>query len=171
MSSSPSRRVDDERGFSLVELVVASTLLLVALAAILGAFAQSQSTATADDAHREATDSMRRAADVFAKDVREANSVSVATSDTLVMATTVNQAAATVTWRTTTDHGAVVLQRQIGTHTAETVVRGLSATEVFVYTPNDPASVHKILLTLAGATTSGRRPVDISTEVTLRNAM
>jgi hypothetical protein len=150
--------------------MVAWTLLLIALAAILGSFAQAQQTASAEDTHTQALDGLRQAVDVFAKDVRESTVVSSGSSTAVVMTTTVNEVVKTVTWRTTTVGGRLVLQRQVGTATAETMVDRLLVGDVFVLTPDDPASVQRILLTIRASGGTNRAEVDLSTEVTRRDA-
>ena len=150
--------------------MIASTLLLIALAAILGSFAQAQKTASAEDTHTQSLDGLRQAVDVFAKDVRESTVVSSGSSTAVVMTTTVNETVNTVTWRTATVGGRLVLQRQVGSATAETMVDRLLAGDVFVLTPNDPASVQRILLTIRASGGQSRAEVDLSTEVTRRDA-
>src|SRR5687767_1378865 len=87
----------DQAGVTLVELCVATTVLLIALAGILTSFAQAQQRAASDASRSVDVDNLRLAANIFAKDVREATTVTVADANKVVMDTTVNQTPQTVT--------------------------------------------------------------------------
>ena len=162
------RRRADERGLTVVEVSMASSILLISLAVFFGSLTTTQqTTAFAEQRHR-AFDQLRITADVFAKDIRQAVSINVATPSLITMETYVNQVVTTVTYRVVTEAGQRNLKRTQGAATSVFVVK-LTDSAVFGYDSDVPNLVRRVRLLLTTIPDTRYGDVSLSTEVALRN--
>ncbi len=162
-----------EAGISLVEVLVASVLLMVALGIALSSLDSQTRTSSYAQQRSEALDDLRFMATTFARDVRSSTGATAATASDLTLRTytggtaTVNGTLRTVRWRAFGDR----LERTTG-GTTRTFVVDLVSPAVFSYVPDtaaDPASVRRVGLAL-GTEPDVRFPVVVlETEVEMRN--
>lgn len=166
-------RSDREAGVSLVEVLIASVLLMVALGIALSSLDSQTRTASYSQQRSEALDDLRLMANTFARDVRASTGATAATSSDLTIRTvsggtgTTPGSVTTVRWRAFDDR----LERTVGGAT-RTFVVDLVSSAVFSYvpdTPADPASVRRVSVAL-GTVPDPRFPaVTVETQVEMRN--
>jgi type II secretory pathway pseudopilin PulG len=127
-----SRRISAaESGFSLIELVLTVTLLMLVMGSLLTIFESVQRSAAFTENRSETLDSMRLTLDQMTKEIRQATAVSANSSssrlemDTYILGVTKNvvyEATGTELTRSVSDGTPVVLQDH------------LTTTDVFTYT-------------------------------------
>ena len=155
-----------EAGISLMEVVVASALLLTALAiALAGLDTQARTSAYATQ-RSQALDDLRIMSTDFSKDMRAAAGATAASSTDLTVRTYVGGSLKTVRWRAFENR----LERIAGTST-RTYVVDLVTSAVFGFVPDtaDPSSVRRVRLTLSTEPDPRYPPVTVETEVEMRN--
>jgi hypothetical protein len=161
-----AERRPGEAGITVVEVVVASALLLAALALALSGL-DSQSRASAYATQRsQALDDLRIMSTDFSKDMRAAAGATAATSSDLTVRTYIRGSLTTVRWRAFENR----LERIAGTST-RTYVVDLTTPAVFGFVPDttDPASVRRVRLTLSTEPDPRYPAVTVETEVEMRN--
>jgi len=94
MTSTPSSRLRDESGFTLVELLVAMMMSIVILFGVLNTLDHFSSNAARQTKITDANDQVRKAMDRIVSDLRQAATIDVADPDDLVY--TVQETATTV---------------------------------------------------------------------------
>ncbi len=166
-------RADREAGVGLIEVLVASVLLLSALGVALSTLDSQTRTSVYSQQRSVALDSLRQMATTFSKDVRSSTGATAATSSDLTVRTytggtaTTNGTLTTVRWRAFADR----LERTSG-GTTRTFVVDLVSPAVFSYVPDtaaDPATVRRVGISL-GTVPDPRFPaVTLETEVEMRN--
>ncbi len=162
-----------EAGMSLVEVLVASVLLMVALGIALSSLDSQTRTSSYAQQRSEALDDLRFMATTFAKDVRASTGATAATASDLTLrsytggSATADGSLTTVRWRAFGDR----LERTSGGVT-RTFVVDLVSPAVFSYVPDtaaEPASVRRVGIAL-GTEPDARLPVVVlETEVEMRN--
>ena len=162
-----------EAGISLVEVLVASALLMVALGIALSSLDSQTRTASYSQQRSESLDDLRFMATTFARDVRASTGATAATASDLTIRTYTGGTASvagtttTVRWRAFGDR----LERTTGGAT-RTFVVDLVSPAVFSYVPDtavDPATVRRVAISL-GTEPDPRFPVvTLETEVEMRN--
>ncbi len=162
-----------EAGISLVEVLVASVLLLAALGIALSSLDSQTRTASYAQQRREALDDLRFMAARFSRDVRASTGATAASASDLTIRTYTGGTATqpgtptTVRWRAYEDR----LERTAGGAT-RTFVVDLVSPAVFSYVPAtaaDPSSVRRVSIAL-GTEPDPRYPlVTLETEVEMRN--
>lgn len=164
----------DERGTSVLEVVIASAVLLVALTTVLATLASSQTANAYATAKSQTLDEMRMAVLLFSKEARQASHLDTATPTTVTMRTFIAGSAATVTYRLVPASGALALERVQGA-TVRRFDLELTTASRFQYTPTavmDPPPAKRftaVRLVLAAAFHPSQRPAELATEVNLRN--
>lgn len=159
------RRNMDEAGVSLIEVMIASALLLVALVTLLSALSSvtESSVRTAD--RSASLDQLRLMAANFGKDVRQANRVSAATSSTITLETLVGGVPSSVRWTATDEQ----LTRTVGS-ASQVFVIDLTAAEIFSYQgETTPSKIRRVRMSLATQPDPRRPPVALETETEMRN--
>ena len=149
-----------------MEVVVASALLLTALAiALAGLDTQARTSAYATQ-RSQSLDDLRIMSTDFSKDIRAAAGATAASSTDLTVRTHVGDALATVRWRAFENR----LERIAGTST-RTYVVDLVTPAVFGFVPDtsDPTSVRRVRLSLSTEPDPRYPPVTVETEVEMRN--
>jgi hypothetical protein len=149
-----------------VEVVVASALLLAALAiALAGLDSQSRTSAYATQ-RSQSLDDLRIMSTDFSKDIRAAAGATAANSSDLTVRTYVGGSLTTVRWRAFGNR----LERVAGSATRVYVV-DLVTTAVFGFVPDtaDPTSIRRVRLTLSTEPDPRYPPVTVETEVEMRN--
>jgi hypothetical protein len=156
---------------TVIEVTIASMVLIVALGTFLGALMSGMSTSRYGADRNQALDDLRTTAAVFSKDVRQAVSVSTATQSRVVLSTYVGGALKTVTWEAVTaGTGEFNLQRTLTTGSKLYVVK-LTTNAVFSYFGEvDPTKVHRIRLFLASKPSPKHPELVINSDVEMRNA-
>lgn len=174
------RSENDESGFTVAEIVVASALLLVALTGFLAALASLNTTSAYQSGRSRSLDDLRITAGRFAKDVRHSAGLISAEDDRVVMSTYVSDSLATVTYEVVTSaDGVRNLERTVSTGGSQVFVVKLTDDSIFTF-DNDEDPGDAVLVTQPSNTRqvgihmetkpSVRHPaVVLSTEVTLRN--
>jgi type II secretory pathway pseudopilin PulG len=160
------RRPPSEAGISVIEVVVASALLLAALAiALSGLDSQTRQSVYAQQ-RSEALDDLRLMSTVFAKDVRASAGATAASPSDITIKTYSGGALTNVRWRAFGDR----LERTIGGVTSTYVV-DLVSTAVFVSVPSggDPANIRRVSLVLSTRPDPRYPAVTVETEVEMRN--
>lgn len=160
----------DDAGTSVLELVLASGILLLALASFLFGLSTQQRVSTIAGNRQRALDELRLTANVFAKDARQASAITEATPSRITMRTYVGGSAglSTVTYEVVTTPRGLDLVRREGEGRRNFVVK-LSDATVFAADSPDVADVKTITLDLSTATEASKAPVSLMTEVSLRN--
>lgn len=157
---------------TVIEVTIASMVLIVALGTFVGALMSGMSTSRYGADRNQALDDLRTTAAVFSKDARQAVSVSTATTSKVVMSTFVGTVQKTVTWEAVSaGNGEYNLQRTLPTGTKLYVVK-LTTNAVFSYFGEvDPTKVHRVRLFLAAKPTPKRPEIVINSDVEMRNAL
>ena len=150
----------------MVEVVVASALLLAALAIALGGLDSQSRTSVYATQRSQALDDLRIMSTDFSKDMRASTGATAASSTDLTVRTYVRGSLATVRWRAFENR----LERIAGTST-RTYVVDLVTSAVFGFVPDtaDPSSVRRVRLTLSTEPDPRYPPVTVETEVEMRN--
>ncbi len=152
---------------TIVELVVTSAVLLVALAAALSTLGSATRTARFADDRGQALDDLRVMAATFSKDVRQATQATEATPTDLVIDTYLGGTLTTVTWSAS----ATELTRQVGSQTPTVYVIDLTTPNVFSYYGDEAvvSNVNRVRLSLATQPDPNYDPVVLQTDVEMRN--
>ena len=165
-------RSTDQRGTTIVEVIVASLMLAIAAAVFLTSLVSTQNTEQYTRLRNEALDDLRLMANVFAKEARQATAVTTNNPSRVVMWTRVDGTATPVTWEVVTVGGVSNLRRVTSSSTRVFVIK-LVDTAVFTYNSSAtqiPAStVRTVRLDLATKLSSRYPAVSLGTEVSLRN--
>ena len=153
---------------TVVELVITSALLLVAVATALTALSSGFGTSTYATARSKSLDDLRIMAAVFGKDARQAVDVKVATSAVVKMNTYVNGTVKEVTWSAADDR---LTRTVVGTPTENRVyLVDLTTTAVFsYYGETDAAKVTRVRLSAATQPLGNHPPVEIVSDAEMRN--
>lgn len=162
-------RRDDEAGFTVMEITVASMMLLAALAAMLSSLISVNNTASYQVHRNRALDDLRLTAGIFAKDARHATSIDSATADAITMQTYVNGVLKQVRYRVVTTAGETNLERLEVSGSPRLFVIRLTTSSIFTYDNPDPAKVRLIGLHMETKPQPQHPPVVLGTEVSLRN--
>jgi hypothetical protein len=155
-----------EAGITVIEMVVASALLLAALAiALAGLETQSRASVYATE-RSQALDDLRIMSTDFSKDMRAAAGATAANSTDLTVRTYISGSLTTVRWRAFDNR----LERMAGTST-RTYVVDLVTPAVFGFVPDtaDPASIRRVRLALSTEPDPRYPAVTVETEVEMRN--
>ena len=148
--------------------MTASAIMLVAVAAMFALFAGMQRTAAREASRSNTTDLVRVAIDRMTKDIRQASSVDLAsTASVLTMDGFVNGVPATITYDATASN---ILTRTVDGNTV-TLLERMTITTVFTYAPSveDP-SVITVQVTAKPETFSiDEAAISLASEVRLRN--
>ncbi len=161
-----AERRSGEAGVTLIEVVIASAILLAALGvAVSGLDSQSRTSAYASQ-RSQALDDLRIMSTVFAKDMRASTGATAASSSDLTVRTYVNSSLTTVRWRAFDNR----LERTAGTAT-RTYVVDLVPPAVFGFVPDttDPPSIRRVRLALSTEPDPRYPAVTVETEVEMRN--
>lgn len=160
-----------------MEAVVASSILLLALATFVASLGSSQSASSFATSRNRSLDELRLAASGFSREARQAQVVYLPTSATSVsFSTYVGGVLKDVTWETVTTAGVTDLVRKVGV-TTRAYDLNLTTASVFSYLPGVPAtttipaSAPKLTLTMATKPKSKFPAVLLTTEVSLRNVL
>lgn len=170
-------RSKDDGGFSVLEVTIASFILLAVLSVFAGALVSLQETEQFTRKRNEALDDLRLMANTFAKEARHASSVQ-ANGPTSFSMTTYSGAASfdtpkLVTYSAEPDGpSGFRLQRQEGSDVRIFNIR-LTGNQVFCYTIDcttvPRADVRSVRISVFTQLDARRSPVGLSTEVNLRN--
>ena len=163
----------DERGFTVVEVIITVALIAVVLVPMLTTLVRANETARYTYDRNGAIDDLRVMINDVAKDVRQATAVTSITDTSITVSTYVEGTAVTVTWRVPT--GTTQLERSVNSGTNRVYVVNLSRLSsgpglpaIPVFTAN--ADNTRITVDL-GTQPDPRHPeLRITTEVELRNA-
>ena len=161
-----AERRPGEAGITVVEVVVASALLLMALAIAVGGLDTQSRTSVYATERSQALDDLRIMSTDFSKDMRAATGATAATSSDLTVRTYIGGSLTTVRWRAFQNR----LERIAGTAT-RTYVVDLTTAAVFGFVPDtaDPTAVRRVRLTLSTEPDPRYPPVTVETEVEMRN--
>lgn len=163
-----------EEGFSIMEAVVASSILLLALATFIASLGSSQSASSFATSRNRSLDELRLAASGFSREARQAQFVTAASATSVTFSTYVGGVLKDVTWETVTTAGVTDLVRKVGV-TTRAYDLNLTTAGVFSYlagvpaAPPIPASAPKLTLTMATKPKAKFPAVLLTTEVSLRN--
>jgi prepilin-type N-terminal cleavage/methylation domain-containing protein len=122
----------DERGFSLVELVVATALMAIIVAALTTLFTSVQRSTVRQETRGRALDDIRLAMEQVTKDARQAQDVRTGSSASVLdMDTFVNGVATHVVYTAS----GTTFTRTVGSVTT-TLLTKVASTSVFTYVPS-----------------------------------
>lgn len=164
-------RSTDQSGTTLLEVTIASMVLLVALAVFLSGLVSTQGTEQFTRLRNEALDDLRLMANTFAKEARQATEITTNQASQVVMGTNVNTVPTIVTWEVVTSAGVSNLRRTTSTSSRVFVIR-LVSPSVFTYNNGavvSPGDVRTVRLGLATKLSERYPSVSLATEVSLRN--
>ena len=165
------RRRDDE-GFTLIELVVASALMLLASGALITVLVSMNDMSAYQTGRVRALDDLRITAGIFAKDARHAQEVVQADDNSVEMITYVqNGVQKAVRYEVVTDSttGDRNLERTEAGGAPRLFVIRLTDASIFNFDSTDPASIRNIGLHMETLPSTKYPPVVLETEVSLRN--
>lgn len=164
----------DEGGFTLLEVIITTALLSLALAGFLGSLGSSQEVSSFTETRTRALDDMRVAAATFAREARQGTAAS-STPTSIILSTYLGGSTAIltptqVTWSLAVPAGGstVDLIREVTTATPRDLpplVLGAGGSE-FRY----DATTKTVTMILVTRPSPKHLPVRLETEVTLRNA-
>ncbi|MGZ6930131.1 MAG: hypothetical protein ACXVK4_06295 [Acidimicrobiia bacterium] len=167
--TSAPERVPDESGHTLVELIIASALLLLVIVTVLSAL-DNVSNSQAYQADRSVTlDDMRNVINRMTKDLRQATSINdcTATPSTVTFTTYINGVGTVIVYNAS----GTTLTRKVGSGSAFTVLKNLASTSIFTCTSaSDVTGVQWVEIDLK--VTPKRSPtttLELDSEVNLRN--
>jgi prepilin-type N-terminal cleavage/methylation domain-containing protein len=127
------RRADDERGFTIVEVVLSISLLAIVVAVLCSALWTVQRNEQFSRGRTEALDSMRNSLSRMTKDLRQAYSINgTPDATTLDVNTYVDGVQARVFY----DMTGTTLIRRINGGPAIPVQKGLTSSSIFTYSPD-----------------------------------
>lgn len=170
MSSLSSRNARDERGITVLEMVIATTILSIALVAFLASLGSSQSTSEFAASRNRSLDELRLAAAAFTREARQASSATLCATppcSSVTLATYVDGIfTPAIVWRAEVDAatGRIELKRTDGS-TTRVFAAALTSANVFA-----APAVNRLKLTMATKPKTNYPPVVLETEVSLRNA-
>jgi Tfp pilus assembly protein PilW len=155
-----------ERGFSLVELVIALSILMVVIGAILSQLTSAQESEHFASDRSAMLDQTRQSMARMTLDIRQASWIDPASDNNhLSMSTYVTGAQATVTY----DIVGTDLWRTVGGRPAEKLQTNLAAASIFTYEPSAAnAQVVSILLQVQPPA-SPDAMIQLTSEARLRN--
>ena len=155
-----------DAGFTLIEVLITVTLLVVVVGSMMGVFESVQRSEAFVQNRSEALDEMRLAIDQMSKDIRQATSVSANSTPSYIdIQTYVLGVSKEVVYQATGS----TLTRKVGTGTAVRIQTRLTSTNLFTYT-DAVSDVSLVGLTLS--VNPLHRPdttLVLSSEVRLRN--
>lgn len=167
-------RLRDERGQSLIEILVVLGLLLLVAASALVILENVFQTERGQGARREVIEDQRFAMDRMTKDIRQALSVdTTSTTSRLEIRTLVQGAETDVVFDVVSGE----LRRAEGTGNPVPLISGLTSSDVFCYDPPDcvlanPDTASPALIRVSlevKPDTRGAQTVAVATDVHLRN--
>ena len=155
-----------DAGHTLIEVVLASALLLLVVAAFLGAFHSVEKSEAYVGGRSQSLDDMRVTMARLTRDLRQGSGVvGTPTASHLVLSTYVGGVSKQVTY----DATGTTLTRQVAGASAVVLQRGLATTSVFSYSPAaDSPQVVTVTLTVVPPSAPDTT-VTIDSEVRLRN--
>jgi len=156
-----------EEGFTLVELVIVTGLMLIVLTAILTAFSVIQRASVRESARSEESDSVRIAMERMTKEIRQAVDVRAGSSATFLDIDTYISGIET---RVSYTASGTTLTRTSGSSTT-TMLERLSSTSVFSYDP-DVSNPSVVTVTLGANPEyfkTDSTVITLTSEVKLRN--
>lgn len=170
------KRLRDERGFTVIEVVIAMVILLVVMGAALSVMDTGARTERAQFARRVALEDLRTAMGRMTKEIRQALIVSTAsTRSRLEMTTLFNGAERSVVYEVVGDE----LRRTVDADVSERLTDGLTSGEIFCYDPplcglTSPATANpeivRISMTAEPAQFANDATITLATDVQLRNS-
>jgi type II secretory pathway pseudopilin PulG len=156
-----------EEGFTLVELVVVTGLMLIVLTAILTAFTVVQRASVRESARSEESDAVRIAMERMTKEVRQAIDVRAGSSATFLdIDTYINGIETRISYTAS----GTTLTRTAGGQTT-TLLDRLASTSVFTYDP-DVSNPSVVTITLGASPEfykTDSTVITLTSEVKLRN--
>ena len=161
-----------DEGFTLIELVVASALMLLASGALITILVSMNNMSAYQTGRVRALDDLRITAGVFAKDARHAQEVVEADDNSVEMITYVqNGVQKAVRYEVVTDAatGDRNLERTEAGGAPRLFVIRLTDASIFNFDSTDPGSVRNIGLHMETRPSTKYPPVVLETEVSLRN--
>ncbi|MFA5889354.1 MAG: hypothetical protein WDA27_00125 [Actinomycetota bacterium] len=150
----------------MIELVVVSALLVVAVTAMVTAFDAAQRSTIRQQKRSEVADDLSVAMARMTKEVRQADAVRIATASILQVDTFVKGTAVTVTY---TASGTTLTRAVAGASVP--LVQRLTNTNVFVYSPalGSPATISIRLRARPERFSTDEAVVELADEVKMRN--
>lgn len=160
------RTLAPERGLSVIELVVVSALLVVAVTAMVTAFDAAQRSTVRQQMRSEVIDDLSVAMARITKEVRQAGAVRIASASMLEVDTYVKGVPITVRYTAS----GTTLTRTVGGVSVPMVQR-LTSTDVFTFSPatGTPSTVAIRLRARPERFSTDNAVVELSDEVQMRN--
>jgi len=162
------RRLTDERGFTLLELVTASALLMITVASMLSVFETLQRAAVREQSRAETTDQVRISMDRMTKEIRQAETIRAgSTASFLDMDTYIDGQPKHIIYDATEPN---VLKRTVDGNTV-TLLERLTISALFTYEPDatDPAVITVELVAKPEKFQRDPTEIALQSQVKLRN--
>ncbi|HVM40520.1 MAG TPA: hypothetical protein VM618_07045 [Acidimicrobiia bacterium] len=171
---SRSERLGDERGFTVLEVMIGVGLLSIAVVTILGTLGRTTETARYSELRNQSLDQLRLMAANFGKDVRQARRVTAAdlvNGDEVSLQTYVDGVLTNVTWRVRPDDSGAFRFERVGASIDPVIyVVDLTSSNVFSYfDKTDVLQINRIRLNLATAPDPRHPAVSLETDLEMRN--
>lgn len=164
-----SRTSRDERGVSLLELVIATSLLVIALGSFVRGLSSTQRMASFASTRQVTLDELRLTADRFAKDVRRATRVTEdPTSTRFAFEVEHHGRQVPVVYEVVDEAGVPTLRRSFGDG-EKVVVSHLVDRNVFTPNSDHAADVCEVAISLATQPHPSHPAVEIHASANLRN--
>ena len=161
----------DESGIGILEVVVASAVLVVALATFFSVMARLGQTESYALARQRSLDDLRLAADEFSRDARQAVEVISGTPSRLEFDQYVGPAVARTVWEVFADADGNRHLRRTRAGGTRTFLVALTDQTVFEYRPSaaTPSEIRRVRVFMSTQPLERYPAVNLTTEVTLRN--
>ena len=160
-------RSDDERGFTLVEVLVTMVILGVLTAAALALLFRAYTDTGIVESRRDVLGDARIALEQLSKQIRQATVVHTQTSTQLDIETYLDGANHRVVWSASSGACPCTLSRTVDGGSPAVILETLQDTDVFAYTTLDGV-LHQVTLKLAVGT-KPTTTVEITSDVETRN--
>lgn len=132
-------RLRDDRGFTLIEMMIASALFLLILGVVLSSFDSGTKSERISQARQEALVSLRQAMTQMTKELRQATSVATTSTATHIdMQTLVSGAAHHVVYDVSGAAGSAILTRSLDGAAPVQLASHVVAPQAFCYQYDDP---------------------------------
>lgn len=159
---------------TLLELTVASAMLLLVLGVFLGSLVSNQDAEQYTRLRNEALDDLRLMANAFAKEARQATRVTTNGDSRMVMDTSVAGVTRSVTYEVVAGGAGVRDLRRVQGSSVRVFNVHLTSASVFTYNDGGvipPQDVRSVRISVGTRLSPRYPPVSLTTEVSLRNVL
>jgi prepilin-type N-terminal cleavage/methylation domain-containing protein len=156
----------DERGFTLIELVIVSALLAIVLVVIFSTLTSAQKSEAFTRGRAQVLEEMRDTMDRMTRELRQATNVVPTPSDSHIEFDSYDLGTPV---HLTYDATGTALTRQVGTSAQTTLMKGLTTISVFSYVPDATTPQSVTIDLIVKPSNLPNTTVELKSTVELRN--